>query len=98
MHREALARATIARENSLTLFQQIVMVAASSADTVSKQKLVKLLEEVWIPGLKEKRELAGQVENEELLAFTKQTFKVQVRGKQIVGGFVDKPVKPKPAV
>lgn len=96
LHREATALATIERENSLQLFQQIVSVAASASDATSKQKLVKLLEEVWIPGLKEKREKAGRAENEELINFAKQTFKVQVRGNQVVGKFEDKPAKRKP--
>jgi len=83
--------ATVERENTLALFGHIANVAASAAASNDKQKLVRLLEEVWIPGLRERRDIQAKEENEELLQFAKQTFKVQQRGDQVVGTWENKP-------
>lgn len=91
MHRETIALATIDRENTLRLLEQILQIATSGADSASKQKLVRMLEEVSTPGLKEKRQAEDAALNAELLAFTKRTFKVESRGGQLVGTMSPKP-------
>lgn len=88
--------ATIERENALRLFEQIINVASSQIGGPDKQKLVKLLEEVSTPGLKEKRVEDSRTENAALLDFTKKTFKVSNRGGTLVGGWVDKKAPGKP--
>lgn len=87
IHREAVAMAAVERENTLALFGHIANVAASSAQGPDKQKLVRLLEEVWFPGLREQRERQSRQENEELLRLAKKTFRVEQRGQHLVGNW-----------
>lgn len=94
IHKEALAMATLERTNTLALFGHIVGVAGAPIKSDDRQKLVRLLEEVFIIGLKEKREYLNKQENQELLKIARSIFKVQGAGGRYVGTWEEK--KPKP--
>ena len=89
MHKEATALATIDRQNHLSLFSDIISVIATVTDAEARQKMVKMLEEQWIIGLKEKRTSKDKAEDQMLIDFAKQYVVLEQHGRELRGTWKD---------
>jgi hypothetical protein len=76
-----VAVATVARQNHLSLFSDIMMVIANVDNPEARQKMVKLLEEQWILGLKEERKAKDKAEDAMLVDLAKNYMVLEQHGK-----------------
>lgn len=78
----------MARQNHLALFSDIMMVIANVENPEAKQKMVKLLEEQWILGLKEDREYRDKKEDAMLVDLAKNYMVLEQHGKDFAAKWV----------
>jgi len=78
------------RQNHLSLFSDIMMVITNVDHPESRQKMVKLLEEQWILGLKEERKSKDKAEDEMLADLAKEYMVLEQVGKQFQAKWVDR--------
>lgn len=72
----------MARQNHLSLFSDIMMVLANVDNPEARQKMVKLLEEQWILGLKEERKERDRKEDKMLIDMAKHYMVLEAQGQQ----------------
>jgi len=82
--------ATVDRQNHLALFSDIMMVITNVDNPEARQKMVKLLEEQWILGLKEDRKVKDKAEDDMLVDLAKNYMVLEQHGKHYQAKWVDK--------
>jgi hypothetical protein len=91
IHREATALATVARQNHLSLFSDMMLVASNVQNAEARQKMIKMLEEQWIIGLKKTREDQDKAEDRMLIDFAKQHMVIEHHGRELRARWANKP-------
>lgn len=75
-HRERFALAVVQRQNETAFFAQMISTMAQVQNPKLRETIARRLEEVYIIGLKEKREIESKVEDDTLAELAKQVLVV----------------------
>jgi len=73
-HRERLALAVVERQNEIEFFSNMLMTIAEIQDSKMRRIVMTRLEEVYIIGLKEKRETESKAEDDSLAELAKRVM------------------------